>query len=257
MARKSTREISVGQRRGTSPGTCGILSAADSAAPRLPPPTRTICDMAIKQKWEAALTRCQNHPEDMRYSNLSGSLLHFVLFSHRRRDSSAEHEEAFCRLLEQLMSFNPNMLFAVGSLGYTPLHIACSKDSLRSVCILELLLRRSVPPDVKELQKLLLDCYMPLDTSIPIDIVHHIYQFLPNAALMKDSQGKTPLFLTCQVSKNIPRREKKCTEALRGVAKSLCESAPEAKNIADKTGRTPIEVVRGQKKYLDLIGVLT
>lgn len=226
----------------------------------MPQPSRTICDLASRKNWTAALERCHTHPEDMYYGNMRGSILHFALWAHRRShftmDESigAKEEEAFCCFLDKLMTSNPDMISSVGSLGYCPLHIACSKDSLRNTHIVELLIKRSVPPDAKELHDILCET---LKVHIPLEIACRIATFLPNVALRKDSQGKTPLFLASQFSKNIPRREKHCTDTLKDVVKMLVECAPKAKDIVDKTGRTPLEVVKKQKKYPELVDILS
>mmetsp|Transcript_34674 Transcript_34674/g.70083 ORF Transcript_34674/g.70083 Transcript_34674/m.70083 type:complete len:250 (+) Transcript_34674:220-969(+) len=231
-----------------------------STSSRLPRPTRTICDLASQQSWAAALERCETHHEDMHYSETRGSLLHFALWSHRKakftmdESIAAGNEELFCRFLDKLMSANPDKLSAVGSLGYTPLHIACSKESLRNARVVEMLLRRSVPLQSKDLSDLL---HQTINANIPLDISRRIVSFLPNGALMKDSQGKTPLFLACQFSKNIPRKDKRCTDTLKEVVEMLVKYAPEAKGIVDKTGRTPLQVVLKQKKYPELVDILS
>lgn len=255
---QSDTTFTIGKSKKKSSNGANNTSTVSTSS-RLPQPTRTICDLASHQNWAAALERCETHHEDMRYSETRGSLVHFALWSHRKKftmDESiaAGNEELFCRFLDKLMSANPDKLSAVGSLGYTPLHIACSKESLRNTRIVEMLLQRSVPLESKELNDVL---HQTINANIPLEISRRIVSFLPNSALMKDSHGKTPLFLACQLSKNIPRNDKRCTDTLKEVVKMLVKFAPEAKDIVDKTGRTPLQVVLKQKKYPELFDILS
>ena len=235
-----------------------------STPPHPSKPTRTICDLAGKQNWSEALRRCQTHPRDMDYAEVRGTLLHFALWSCRRVNQTPEEEVTFCRFLDILMEHNPDMVFTTGSLGYTPLHIACSKDATRKGAIVATLLKRSVPVGAEMLQDVMLNEEEENDKGnpdqmprLPSEVFHRIVRYLPNAALMKDSQGKTPLFLACQVSKNVARRDKSVTDTLKEVVELLVRAAPEARGIADKTGRTPLEVVRKQKRFEELEEILT
>mmetsp|Transcript_6604 Transcript_6604/g.13945 ORF Transcript_6604/g.13945 Transcript_6604/m.13945 type:complete len:279 (-) Transcript_6604:133-969(-) len=233
-----------------------------------PIPTRTLCDLASQQNWEAALERCNTHPEDMNYKHgLRGSLLHFALWSHARQSNDerlngaiatnkqTEQDAKFCLFLEKLITSNPDMISSVGSLGYTPLHIACQKDSLRNKKIIDILLKRSVPLDATKLYDLLCEDILP-DIHIPVEVTRRISSFLPNTALMKDNQGKTPLFLASQLL-IIPRREKHFTNTLKEVVEVLVKHEPSAKTIVDETKRMPVEVVKKQEKYPELVCILS
>ena len=251
------------------PSSPRLVAGIDMKSPPcMPKPTRTICDLTSKQNWSEALQRCQTHPQDMDYADVRGTMLHFALWSCRRIDPTPEDEATYGRFIDALMAHNPNMMFVTGSLGYTPLHIACSKDATRKSAIVATLLKRSVPVGAETLQDIMMnECKGKIkDTTndisdrlpcLPSEVLHRIVRYLPNAALIKDSQGKTPLFLACQVSKNVPRRDKSVTGTLREVVKLLVEAAPKAKGVADKTGRTPLEVVRKQKRFHELEDVLS
>jgi len=228
-------------------------------------PTRAICDFASKQNWVEALRRCRSHPQDMDYAEVRGTMLHFALWSHRRVNQTPEEEAVYCQLLDTFMAHNPDMIFAVGSLGMNPLHIASSKDSTRTGKVIATLLERSVPPGAEQIQDIMMNNangkngYDDVGGNrgfqlpcLPLELYRRIVGYIPNTALMKDSQGKTPLFLACQVSKNIPRRDKIVTDALMEIVDMLVKAAPKAKEIADKTGRTPLMVVRKQKKFQKL-----
>lgn len=254
----------------TKPSSPRLVAAGiDISPPHMPKPTRAICDLARNQNWSGALQRCQTHPQDMDYAEVRGTLLHFALWSCRRVNyQRPEDEAAYCRFLDALMVHNPNAIFATGSLGYTPLHIACSKDATRKSAIVATLLQRSVPVGAETLQTILMMNESKKEDGrhennpvqlpcLPSEIFHRIVGYLPNTALVKDSQGKTPLFLACQVSKNVPRRDKSVTDTLKEVVELLVKAAPDAKGVADKTGRAPLEVVRRQKRFQELEKILT
>ena len=251
------------------PSSPRLVAGIDPESPPcVPKPTRTICDLTSKQNWAEALQRCQTHPQDMDYADVRGTMLHFALWSCRRVNQTPEDEATYCCFIDTLMAHNSNVIFVTGSLGYTPLHIACSKDATRKSAIVATLLKRSVPVGAEILQDIMISEREAKveDTEnsnrnrlprLPPEVFHRIVRYLPNAALIKDSQGKTPLFLACQVSKNVPRRDKSVTGTLKEVVKLLVEAAPEAKGMADKTGRTPLEVVRKQKRFHELEDVLS
>ena len=249
--------------------TTRLVAGIDTKSPPcMPKPTRTICDLTSKQNWSEALQRCQTHPQDMDYAEVRGTMLHFALWSCRRVNQTPEDEATYCHFIDALMVHNPNMMFVTGSLGYTPLHIACSKDATRKSAIVATILKRSVPVGAEILQDIMMnECKAKVEDTedsnynrlprLPSEVFHWIVRYLPNAALIKDSQGKTPLFLACQVSKNIPRRDKSVTDTLKDVVALLAEAAPEAKEMVDKTGRNPLEVVRKQKRFHELEDILS
>jgi len=201
-------------------------------------------------------------------------LLHFVLWSHRRsshpgasRTKDEEDEEerndedrAYRQFLDALMIRHPDAVFRTGTMGYTPLHVACSKESTRTAAIVGTLLVRAVPVGADGLEEILKGACVtgkrkhvdgedgdgdgsgkvPALPPLPSEVIRRIVQYLPNAALAKDERGQTPLFLACQAGRTVSRRDLLGMGAeLRRVAELLLRAAPEAGGMADGTGRTP------------------
>jgi hypothetical protein len=222
-------------------------------ASRGPPPAPSNkLHVAIRSlDWHQALARCSDHPEDMLYVASNGySMLHVALEKYGF-DPKAKRisDDIFFPLVEKLSQANRHALTCVCKCkGYTPLHVACS--SCHHPPSVKLLLNRC-PPDAGTLQRILDNCHFH---HIPLELSHRILEYVPNPALMQDKHGKTPLFLACQFSKK--RLNITCTESLVKIVSMLVRRFPEAKDIVDNTGRTPLEVVKQQKKFLDLAVIL-
>lgn len=194
------------------------------------------------QKWSECLRWSSSHPEDVRHVEDGMSVLHFAL--HKRpeiSDAPLAHpkEAVFLEFIDFLMKTMPELISSVEGLGYTPLHVACSTNSCAH--LVRMILNRC-PPSSSSLEEIL---------GMPLDVSNKMLEFLSNPALMKDKQGKTPLFLACQRSKK--RKNKPRTD----VVKLLLEYAPEAMSIQDKTSRSPLDVAMHQGKSQDLVELLS
>jgi len=152
-----------------------------------------------------------------------------------------EGDRRFFNSVNCALKVRPELISTVDKhLGYTPLHRVCSRihrSSNDSNNLDAAFVRRFLeccPPTHPQLQPL-------LPMAVPPEVAANIVQFVPNPCLMKDSHGKTPLFLVCQRSKK--RHHGRPDYA---IAKLLYRYAPEAACIPDKTGRTPVEILQRQ-----------
>jgi ankyrin repeat protein len=197
------------------------------------------------QDWPECLNRCYSHPEDTNHIECGNSVLHYAL--HNRPEINDDDaspnlkEAAFLQLIECLLETNPALLSSVDDLGYTPLHVVCSKNP--SALLVQMILKYCPPTDAHFLQQML---------SVPLEVAEKILEFVPNPAVTKDTHGKTPLFLACQRSKKRKNERLNCE-----VVKLLVEYAPEAVDIKDNTFRTPLDIVRHQKNSEEIVDLLS
>lgn len=205
-------------------------------------------DLIQSHEWSQCLGQCLERPEDV-HSFVNGmSVLHCSLHNRPEiRDAAAQEHAAqhtdkeatsFYELVDYLLATAPELIFSVDGLGYTALHVACSKNACVPL-VRRILDRCSRPPSASSLAKLL---------GMSLDIAETILEFVPNPALQKDKQGKTPLFLACQRSKKRHNYKPNID-----VVKLLVEHSPEAVGIQDKTCRTPLDVVKHQGKSQDIL----
>ena len=204
--------------------------------------TSTLFSLIRSQDWPECLKRCSSHPEDMEHVEYGNSALHYALHKRPEIDDSSPNpkEAAFLQLIDCLLKAKPWLLSSVDVLGYTPLHIVCSKNP--SALLVQLILKYC-PPTARSLQPML---------SLPLEVTKQILEFVPNPAVTKDKHGKTPLFLACQRSKKRRNERINCE-----VVRLLCDYAPAAAGIKDNTLRAPIDVVdRHQKNVEEIVELL-
>lgn len=196
------------------------------------------------QQWDECRNWCSAHPEYIHSFENGQSVLHCAL--QKRPEISdpptSDQSASFLSFVDHLMGAAPQLLCAVDGLGYTPLHVVCSKNPC-AVLVRRLLHR--CPPTAVSLKEM-------ISNPIPLEIAVKILEFVPNPCLLEDAHGKTPLFLACQRSKN-----RKNERLNADVVRLLFLRAPEAATAKDKTGRSPLDIVRRQRDSEDILDILT